>query len=526
MNQSSPLRQRIADWSPEVRNVFILAVCVTIVRLVGAALMDLGIDEAYYWTWSRHLAASYYDHPPMVAYLISLSTMVLGDGPLPVRLPAIVLSAFSIFLVYRLAHRIYNSERIGWLAALYCTLCPLTFALGLFMIPDAPLLFFSLLAMNAFWDFANGRRRAWCLFGIALGLALLSKYTAIVFVVSACIFLVSTTETRRHLLSQRGFTKAVALAFLIFLPVILWNAQHHWISFSFQIKHGLGESGRAWWVLLLASILAQIGYVSPVLWAGSVGAAVRAIKHYAASASARFLVAFGVIPVAFFLLAGLRSPGLPHWAGVGYAVLLLGVAAWSAERQHVKKWMFWGTCALGTLPMLVLSTHAVLGLVDLPATANVGGREVIIRDPTAVFHGWDEWSRTVEKETSRGGKAAGVAAVVTHSWIIGGKASYALRGKALPVVVWRQGRTSQFDFWSTPDDYIGRDLLFVTTSEFDSAGRGLQAHNLYEADHFESLPDLAPLRAHAQSLRFHMEILRGFRGLARDPDDATHQRSL
>ena len=148
---------------------------------------------------------------------------------------------------------------------------------------------------------------------------------------------------------------------------------------------------------------------------------------------------------------------------------------------------------------------------------------MVIRDPAAGLHGWSEWSKVVQEETSPGGKAAGVAAVVTHSWIVGGKAAYALRGKELPVVVWRQGRTSQFNLWSTPADYIGQDLLFVTTSDFDSAGSPLRAQNLYVADHFEPLPDFRQPRQHAQVLRFHMEIVRGFRRLHRNPTGAPTQ---
>jgi hypothetical protein len=130
-----------------------------------------------------------------------------------------------------------------------------------------------------------------------------------------------------------------------------------------------------------------------------------------------------------------------------------------------------------------------------------------------MLHGWNEWSEAVRVLTLPGGRAEGIAAVVSHHWIVGGKAMYALRNSGIPVVVWSEGRKTQFDFWSTPDEYIGKDLLFVTTSQMDKAGAYWRAEAFYRANGFEQIPELSWPRENMQVTKFKMEIMRGFRGL-------------
>jgi 4-amino-4-deoxy-L-arabinose transferase-like glycosyltransferase len=69
-----------------VRGTVLTVLALLLVRLVAAAYTPLTFDEAYYWMWSKHLAGGYYDHPPMVAVVIRLGTLIAGDTELGVRL--------------------------------------------------------------------------------------------------------------------------------------------------------------------------------------------------------------------------------------------------------------------------------------------------------------------------------------------------------------------------------------------------------------------------------------------------------
>ena len=78
-----------------------LVALLLVLRGVMAALLPLSADEAYYWLWSKHLAAGYFDHPPMIAWLIRAGTLLFGDTPLGVRLMGVVLSLPASWFVWQ-----------------------------------------------------------------------------------------------------------------------------------------------------------------------------------------------------------------------------------------------------------------------------------------------------------------------------------------------------------------------------------------------------------------------------------------
>ena len=232
----------------------LLIVIAAAARMLMASLLNLGDDEALYWTWAKHPAACYYDHPGMVAWLIALSTRLLGDTALAVRLPTILLGAVSTGLMYALGRRLF-SEKAGWLAALAFTLTPL-FALGSFLVAsDAPLGVFWLLTALAVAHATMFRKR-WLLVaaGALAGLALDSKYTAILLVVSALLYLATSRETRREF-SRKELYLAALFAAAVFLPVFLWNANNGWESFRFNLqgRHGAGAPTAKWFPQLPVS---------------------------------------------------------------------------------------------------------------------------------------------------------------------------------------------------------------------------------------------------------------------------------
>src|ERR1700724_4554554 len=94
-----------------VRNTAVTILALVALRLVAAAWTPLTFDEAYYWMWSKHLAPGYYDHPPMVALVIRLGTLIAGDTELGVRLVSILLALPMSFAVYRSAEMLFGGRR-------------------------------------------------------------------------------------------------------------------------------------------------------------------------------------------------------------------------------------------------------------------------------------------------------------------------------------------------------------------------------------------------------------------------------
>jgi len=155
-NADNPLTDRC--W---LRRTRWLIGCLLLFRLVYAAYvpLDLVPDEAYYWDWSRQLDWGYYSKPPMVAWLIGLSTSILGSTAFAVRLPAVLLGTLGLFWMYLLAARLYGRQAGFW-AALLTAATPGNAALALLMTIDAPFLFCWCGALYCFWRFLEGGRSA------------------------------------------------------------------------------------------------------------------------------------------------------------------------------------------------------------------------------------------------------------------------------------------------------------------------------------------------------------------------------
>ncbi|HEY0283518.1 MAG TPA: glycosyltransferase family 39 protein, partial [Rhizomicrobium sp.] len=148
-------------------------------RLLAGALLPLSADEAYYWLWSRHLAAGYFDHPPSVAFVIRAGTELFGATPFGVRIGSILLSFAASWFVWRTGAILGRDEKVGALACLFFNLTPMISVEMLAATPDAPSI---ATAAVFFWGLAKVSEtkdgRWWLMAGAAAGLGLLSKYSA------------------------------------------------------------------------------------------------------------------------------------------------------------------------------------------------------------------------------------------------------------------------------------------------------------------------------------------------------------
>src|SRR3974390_2499003 len=218
-----------------VRNVALSILGLTVLRLAAAAWTPLTFDEAYYWIWSKHLAGGYYDHPPGVALVIRLGTSIAGDTELGVRLVSILLALPMSFAVFRTAEILFGSQRIAATATILLNVTLMAAIGTLIVTPDSPLLVASSFVLFFLAKvMETGRGVWWLAVGGAVGAALVSKYTALFFGPSILIWLVRVPKLRRCFLSPWPYLGGL-VALFVFSPVVLWNADHHWVSFIKQI---------------------------------------------------------------------------------------------------------------------------------------------------------------------------------------------------------------------------------------------------------------------------------------------------
>src|SRR3977135_87206 len=227
-----------------VLNTTVAILALVALRLVAAAWTPLTFDEAYYWMWSKHLAFGYYDHPPAVAGVIRLGTMIAGDTEHGVRLVSILLALPMSWAVYRSASILFGGQRVAATATILLNVTLMAAVGTLIVTPDAPLLVASSFVLFFLAKLLETGRGAWWLaVGAAVGTALLSKYTALFFGPAILIWLVAVPKLRRWLLSPWLYLGGL-VALLVFSPVIVWNADPHWVSFIKQIGRARIEDFR------------------------------------------------------------------------------------------------------------------------------------------------------------------------------------------------------------------------------------------------------------------------------------------
>ncbi|HWZ60070.1 MAG TPA: glycosyltransferase family 39 protein [Gemmatimonadaceae bacterium] len=398
-----------------------------LVRLVVAALVPVVPDEAYYWDWSRHLAAGYFDHPGAIAWLIRAGTIIAGTSSLGVRLGVVVAGTVATLAVLAWARRL-GGDRAAWYAAMVIVAMPLAGAGLLLATPDVPLLLTVAVGLWAL-DHAleTDRLLWWAATGLALGAGGDAKYTAVLVPAAVAVALLV-----RGRLFRRGPLVAAVMAAVAVTPVIWWNATHGWISFAFQFQHGLVPKGHTGPLARELSLLGgQLGLVTPILFALLATAVWRGLSR---TASERVfvpaVVAVGV--AAFFVWSALRHAVEPNWPAPALLPAIVIYAA--AARARLGRWDRAGIVLAGVVLVLIYAQ----GIVPfLPIRAKA--------DPIARGAGWDQLSREVA--------AVRGSASVAASWVAGNRyqdaAELAFHLADHPMVfsLGLGGRPSQYNLW-------------------------------------------------------------------------------
>ncbi len=195
-------------------------------------------DTLYYWDWSRHLGASYYDGPPLVAYLLFLHTKIFGSSQASLNLFAVLTHLLIGFLIYQLAKKLFDNRvaKISILIWLTTQFVYIHYVFG--MTYDTVLAIFWLATIYFFYRASTTNKTIdFYLTGLCAGLALLGKYQAII-LWGALFLLMFISNNYRHMLKNKHTYLAMLMAMLMFSPVIVWNIQHNFISFSYQLGHG------------------------------------------------------------------------------------------------------------------------------------------------------------------------------------------------------------------------------------------------------------------------------------------------
>jgi 4-amino-4-deoxy-L-arabinose transferase-like glycosyltransferase len=351
-----------------VRNTALTVLALVALRLVAAALTPLTFDEAYYWMWSKHLAGGYYDHPPMVAVVIRIGTMIAGDTEFGVRMASILLALPMSFAVYRTALILFGGVEVAASATILLNVTLMAAVGTLIVTPDAPLLVASSFVLFCLAKvLQTGRGSWWLAVGAAVGAALLSKYTALFFGPAILIWLVSVAKLRRWLISPWPYLGGL-VALAIFSPVILWNADHHWVSFIKQVGRARIEDFRLAFIGEL--IPTQIAFATPLVWIlGTMGLyALLARKAGAPAARALINATFWTITL-YFIWHSLHARVEANWFAPVYPAFAIAAAVaahltqWRERSQRVAEFCLRWAAPVGIVMFAGLIVQADTGVL-------------------------------------------------------------------------------------------------------------------------------------------------------------------
>ncbi|HWB51684.1 MAG TPA: glycosyltransferase family 39 protein [Stellaceae bacterium] len=419
----------------------------TAARLVWLAVQTAGLypDEAQYWFWSRHLALGYYSKPPLVAWVIALTTALAGNSEFAVRLSAPLLHAAAAGFVYVVGARLYD-RRLGFCAALaYATLPGVSFSAYLIS-TDAVLLPCWAAALYAF---IRAREeddwRWWIATGIAVGLGLLAKYAMVYWLLSAVIFVLSSRGERHH---GRGLAAALAIAALFYLPNLWWNWSHGFATYV-HTRNNAELGGPLFHPrALLEFLVSQLGVFGPIYAVALLAIAAAPLRR--AGPPARLLLAFTWPTLAIVTTVGLLSRAQPNWAAPAYVSAVVAVAAMLARR--------WRRIFIVAIVLHVAAAVAVFGGSELAAAP--GSRIPAKLDPLHRLRGWRTLGQQVGQELAA---HPGLRLMADDREILAALVYY-VHPHPLDAVAWDPipGISNQWDLDNNLSGHRGESFLAVT----------------------------------------------------------------
>ncbi len=455
-----------------IRYLAILVTATTLIRVWLAHSLGLGVDEAHYVQYALNPALSYYDHPPMVGYLIRLFIILIGKHTLAVRMPAILSGIGTAVLLFVLGKKLKNSAAGFWTVVIFNSI-PLFSAIGgITVVPDTILSFFYLLSLLLLWRIYDTSNRGglWYTIGAVTGLSLLTKYTAVLLYPSILLFIAITPSMRRWF-RKKEFYLSLLLSIVIFLPVVIWNYENHWASFTFQFAHGMGE--KSFFVLeeFLKNIGAQAGVYSPFIFIFIIYTLIHTVVM-SVKKNAEYLLFFSfALPVILiFAYSGLSSEVLPHWPAVGYLILLpvLGKLICESSTGTGKKIVHRlsvFSLATGIALTLVIPVQALFRVIPLSPE----------NDLTNEMTGWKEIAERI-KEIQRQEKNSDFF-VFTHTFYIASQAAFYLEPE-IPVYCLSK-KIDQYDFWqykqALNEKLNGKNGLFFCDDNYKKSPEKLYA---------------------------------------------------
>lgn len=446
------MSSRLQNISPYSATL-ILVLISSALHLLVAGQVELSGDEAHYALYGANLDWSYFDHPPLVGWLNAL-VLFFSQSDFALRVLPILMFAGVSLVIYQLAKELFpeSSPWTGFVSVAILQSGFLFHIIALAMIPETPLLLFSMLAILMLWRATHANEndnnfKQWIYVGLFFGLAGLSKYTAITLVITALLFVHFTQ--RWQVIRTPGPWVALGLSFVMITPVLYWNATHDWISFNYQLGHGFNKPDWSPFRLLITQ-LAQFFVYSPGIYILGLIAIVAGFRQWQ-HPGVKLLLLLTLPILLLFNWGGGYEESLPHWTSLAWAGLSPLTARWLIINWQ-KTWARVITWLSGSYSIILIALlHSLLFYpwLDLPEDKN------FLRD----LYGWREATAKANHLAKGMALEPGDKPVVmVNNWSLASRLAWYSHPE--PLVV-SDRRFDQFDLWYGGPEKVNRGIMVV-----------------------------------------------------------------
>jgi 4-amino-4-deoxy-L-arabinose transferase-like glycosyltransferase len=456
-------------------------------RSIVAFWLPAGFDEAYYYIYTQHLDWSYFDHPPLVAFTTGLGVWLTGFvSQFTIRLGSLIAYTATLYFLFRATTHLF-SVRAGLLTLAIASLAPIfQLVFGTFTLPDVPLMFFWSLTLwvaaceffpETGFEYRPTYRLA--VLGFLVGCACLGKYHGFLLGFGLVGFCFTSRQHRIALVSP--WTLLSLILFIItFSPVLYWNWQHDWVSFRFQGHRGVPDRSYSIPNALKAALLSAV-YLFPTfglpLWWTSLRSSFVTLKSWFSQPRLPVIpfVIWLSMPVVFiFTFIGGYQQILPSWTMPGFlaATPLLGWRASLWEERHpkaVKRWLVGSAISILSL-MLILLLHITAGIAQKPGNYAIFGGFLAPQDDASIqLVDVLQLRRELAKSPQLLAALKETDFVFSNRFHLSGHIAMAITPLSpVPVTCFDKRDLRGFAFWSTAEQWVGKDALYITSNLFQT----------------------------------------------------------
>jgi len=491
---------------PKISSVSLLIgihLVVLMIRIiyVQSGHLELHSEEAQYWNWSKHLQLSYYSKPPLIAYLNHLSTSVLGDTELGIRINAIIIGFLISMVTYLFCLEIFrNPKKAFWASLLTCAM-PFFQITSVFFLTDSPLILFWLLSLYFFRRAIHRNRNSdWLAFGISFGFGILAKY-AILFLIP--FFIWFSVRTNSNFLRNRKFYWSLGIASLMFLPILVWNFQQEFVGFKHLAKlSGVTSNHYSFGKViynLLEYILGQLVLLSPFY----LGLYMPGVRKYFKAKDAKEMQFLLLPPILVFLsflgVAILNQKGTYiNWAMFSYATVPILLTHWAFESNKLRQLL------IGSI--FTIAYTIIIG--NLSYLDHLGFRNLIPpkNDPVGKLTGWKKLAQKVEEVSMNLPRDS--CFVFATNYHITSEMGFYLKNQPPVYFVNLRSRMTQYDLWPGVEQYKDQGYYGIYVNYREINVEVKKSFNEILSVHYCPV-----IYRDVQIRNFHIYVLKDFKGL-------------